>query len=95
MNLLVDEIAELEACRTDAERARWLLTCSHGHLGRYEMTIRNRLMSAGFLAGLAYLDAERAAKFMRREPDGTLPQAAANSLVSARVRMMLIAEGGP
>lgn len=94
MNALVDEIAELEACRNHAERAHWLLTCSHGHLGRYEMTIRNRLMSAGFHAGIEYLDAERTAKFTRRDPDGTLPLPAADRLTAARVRMMAIAEGG-
>lgn len=93
MNRLVDEIAALEACRSDAERANWLLTCSHDILGRYDMTIRNRLMIAGFHAGLVYLDAERAAKCTPREADGCLPLAAADLLTSARLRMRQIAEG--
>lgn len=55
---LVDEIQALADCRTDQERAEWLLTCPRLKLAKYEITIRSRLQNAGFLDGVAYLDDE-------------------------------------
>lgn len=95
MSNLVPIIEELENARTDAERARWLLQCPHGYLGKYEMTIRNRLRNAGFLAGVDYLETERAAIWMVRDDDGSISAAAAEVITSARARMMAIARSVP
>lgn len=88
-------IEQLDACRTDAERARWLLRCPHGELGKYEFIIRVRLRLAGFLPGVAYLEEERAAIWKEREDDGSLSDEAADMVRSARARMMAIARGAP
>lgn len=95
MSNLVPIIEELENARTDAERASWLLQCPPGYLGKYEMTIRNRLMSAGFLAGLEYLETERLVIWMPRKPDGSLNAKAAELLEQVRVIMQAIAGGAP
>ncbi|HEU0071184.1 MAG TPA: hypothetical protein VFS04_07810 [Alphaproteobacteria bacterium] len=57
-NPLVDEIQALADCRSDAERADWLLTVPLSVLSHYEMTIRNRLQISGFHAGVTYLEQE-------------------------------------
>lgn len=94
MSGLVPIIEELERARTDAERALWLLQCPPGYLGKYEMTIRNRLRSAGFLAGVDYLEAERLVIWMPRAADGSTSESAAELLAQARAVMMTIAGGG-
>lgn len=93
MSNLVPIIEELENCRSDAERARWLLRCPSGYLGKYEMTIRNRLMIAGFTAGLDALETERIAIWMPRKPDGGLSDKAAELLGQSRQILVTIAEG--
>lgn len=94
MSGLVPIIEELERARTDAERALWLLQCPPGYLGKYEMTIRNRLRSAGFLAGVDYLETERLVIWMPRAEDGSTSENAAELLAQARAVMMVIAGGG-
>lgn len=95
MSNLVPIIEELENARTDADRARWLLQCPQGFLGKYEMTIRNRLRSVGFLEGVDALEAERLVIWMPRKADGSLSDNAAEILGQWRARLMQIAEGGP
>ncbi|MFC3071503.1 hypothetical protein [Shinella pollutisoli] len=94
MSNLVPIIDELENARTDAARARWLLQCPPGYLGKYEMTIRNRLRSAGFLAGIDYLETERLVIWMPRGATGEMRAAAQEMLAAARSAMVAIAEGG-
>lgn len=95
MSNLLPIIEELANARTDAERASWLLQCPPGYLGKYEMTIRNRLMISGFHAGLAYLETERLVIWMPRACDGSLSEKASELVAQARAIMMAIAEGGP
>ncbi|MCF1471178.1 hypothetical protein FS763_04455 [Agrobacterium vitis] len=57
---LVDEIQQLDDCRSHQARAEWLLTCPLAKLSMYEMTIRNRLQIAGFREGVVYLEWELA-----------------------------------
>jgi hypothetical protein len=95
MSNLVPIIEELENCRTAAERARWLLQCPSGYLGKYEMTIRNRLRIAGFVAGVDALETERLVIWMPRKPDGGLSDKAAEMLSQSRQILVIIAEGGP
>ncbi len=71
-NLLVDEIQQLSDCRSHGERADWLLTAPLSILARYEMTIRNRLLIAGFREGVDYLEWELA-RFRARRRDGEMP----------------------
>lgn len=94
MNNLVPIIEELENCRSHAERALWLLQCPPGYLGKYEMTIRNRLMSSGFREGLDALETERLVIWMPRAADGGLSEKAAEMLAQSRAILISIAEGG-
>lgn len=95
MSNLVPIIEELANARSDAERALWLLQCPPGYLGKYEMTIRNRLMSVGFTAGLDALETERLVIWMPRKADGSLSDKAADLLEQSRKILMEIAEGAP
>lgn len=56
VNPLTPWIEQLDNCRTDAERARWLLTAPYSQLMTYEFAIRNRLRLARFQLGINYLD---------------------------------------
>lgn len=94
MSNLVPIIEELERARTHAERALWLLQCPPGYLGKYEMTIRNRLRSVGFVAGVDYLETERLVIWMPRAADGSPSEKAAELLAQARGSMIRIAEAG-
>jgi len=55
---LVEEIEQLQNCQTHQECAQWLLTCPYSKLMTYEMAIRARLRTRGFLEGIEYLDKE-------------------------------------
>ena len=56
-NQLLPIIEELADAADHAARARWLLACPFSIMLTYDMTIRNRLRHAGFLAGVEYVDA--------------------------------------
>ncbi|WP_313193080.1 hypothetical protein [Shinella zoogloeoides] len=68
MNELLPIIAELADAKSHRERAAWLRSCPIDILRRYDMTIRNRLMHAGFHAGIDYLD--RIRTFLQSTRDG-------------------------
>lgn len=53
---LVEEIEQLQNCRTHQECAQWLLTCPLSKLMTYEMTIKAKLRTRGFLIGVEHLD---------------------------------------
>jgi hypothetical protein len=93
MSNLVPIIEQLEDARSDAERARWLLQCPPGYLGKYEMTIRNRLRSSGFLVGVEALEIERLVIWMPRKTDGSLSEKAEELLSQSRAQLIAIAEG--
>lgn len=69
MNELLPIIAELAEAKSHAARASWLLSCPIVILRRYDMTIRNRLMLAGFSQGLLYLEDLQAVLSRTRNPD--------------------------
>jgi hypothetical protein len=54
----VVSIEDLHNCRTNAERAAWLLSAPLSLLLCDVMLIRRALMASGFQGGLIYLDAE-------------------------------------
>lgn len=84
MNELLPIIAELAEAKTHAARASWLLSCPIVLLRRYDMTIRNRLMLAGFPQGLLYLEDLQAALSRTRDPDsGTLGALAADLITQS------------
>lgn len=93
MSDLLPIIEELANAGSHQERARWLLRCPPGYLGKYEMTIRNRLRLAGFLAGVEYLETERLVVWMPRKEDGNQSDKALEMLAGARAQMIAIAEG--
>lgn len=95
MSNLVPIIEALDSCRSHAEMARWLLSCPHGYLGKYETIIRVRLRSAGFLAGVEYLETERSLMWLERDHEGGLTDEATALARSARSRMMAIARSAP
>lgn len=53
---LVEEIEQLHNCRTHQECAAWLLVCPLSKLMTYEMAIKARLRTRGFLIGIDYMD---------------------------------------
>jgi hypothetical protein len=53
---LVEEIEQLQNCQTHQECAAWLLTCPYSKLMTYEMAIKARLRTRGFLVGIEHLD---------------------------------------
>lgn len=53
---LVEEIEQLQNCRTHQECAQWLLTCPLSKLMTYEQTIKAKLRTRGFLIGVEHLD---------------------------------------
>jgi hypothetical protein len=72
---LVEEIEQLQNCRTHQECAAWLLTCPLSKLMTYESAIRARLRTRGFLIGIEHLDhqlamlrAPRVAGYMEPPP---------------------------
>ncbi len=92
MSGLLPIIEQLADARTDQERADWLLRCPLQILGKYEMTIRNRLMHAGFLAGTEYLEAELVGLRAVRGPDGQTIGSPAETITFIRFAMRRIAD---
>lgn len=89
---LLPIIEALEHAHDHAARAKWLLRCPIDILGRYEMTIRNRLMHAGFPAGLRYLDDIRIMKSAVRREDGQLSHAQVDILAVASAQLLSAVE---
>jgi len=95
MIALLPIIEQLAEAADHAARARWLLRCPLDILGRYEGTIRNRLMHAGFIAGLDYLDALRVVKSSVRGEDGQLTGEQVLLLEAAGLRLAAAAQPAP
>lgn len=104
MTELLPIIEQLASASSYAERATWLLRCPLDILGRYETTIRNRLMHVGFAAGISYLDDIRIMKTGVRREDGQLSLGqtdiladAANVLIAAAAErdMPILPAGAP
>lgn len=92
MTELLPIIEQLDHAPDHAARAKWMLCCPLDILGRYEATIRNRLMHAGFPAGLRYLDDVRVVKSAVRREDGQLSGAQIDILASAGAALTAAAE---
>ena len=71
-------------CRTDAERADWLLRAPKGILFRDYCSIRRILAAAQFVRGVDALDVEFAAINATRMADGELPAAIMSGVETAR-----------
>ncbi len=72
MTDVIPLIRQLEDCRTDLERAQWLLTADLEVFVLCELTIRRTLRQAGFLGGVTYLETELAALRRPRRSNGHL-----------------------
>lgn len=66
-------IEELDALKTDAERADWLVRCPDGVIVGYCGTITAAIERSGFSAALRFLQARYAACWALRTPQGQLP----------------------
>jgi len=88
-NELLPIIAELADARSHFERARWLLACPIAILRRYDMTIRNRLMLAGFHVGIDYLETIIVGQSATRDPASGLPAAATIEMLSLAGRELV------
>lgn len=82
---------DIDECADDAERARWLLTASIDCLVREQSFIRLVLRQTGFLAGVAYLEAELEHFRAPRRDDGSTVDLI--TIAVARGRMDRIACG--
>lgn len=89
---LLTIIEQLDRAPDHAARAEWLLRCPLDILGRYEATIRNRLMHARFPAGLRYLDDIRIMKSGVRRDDGQLSETQVDVLAGAEAQLRAAAE---
>lgn len=87
MNALLPIIEQLAAAPDHPARAQWLLKCPLSILLKYRATIVNRLMGKGFVDGVCFVEAERAA-FHKVRHDGR----ASNDWL---VAMIAIAACGP
>ena len=88
MNELLPIIEELANCKTDAERALWLLQCPRGILFKYEFTIRNRLYNAFFPQGIAYIEAEMSLHQAVRQSNGEHRPTTLAMLAAARDQLL-------
>lgn len=93
MNHLLPIIEILMDCKSDQERADWLLRCPLSVLMTYQATIHQRLAHAGFHDGVAYLEAELVALRGVRCHTGDLVDGPRRVREAGRLAMMEIAYG--
>lgn len=91
MTAVLPIIEQLADAADDAERADWLMACPLFYLVSEYEALALVLREAGFIDGLAYVDAERVALMARRLPDGCLPQGPLLSVNLARVDLRIAA----
>lgn len=91
MTALLPIIEQLDDARDDQARADWLLRCPLQILGKYEMTIRNRLQLAGFHAGVQYVEVELICLRAVRGAEGELVEGPAAARQAAREAMQALA----
>jgi hypothetical protein len=91
MTALLPIIEQLDEAHHDQARADWLLRCPLQILGKYEMTIRNRLMHAGFHAGIQYVEVELICLRAVRGAEGELVEGPAAARRAARDALHAIA----
>lgn len=77
-------------CKTDAERARWLLTVPLIVLYRDQVAIRQALRAASFEDGVRLMDAEIAGLTAVRLRSGRIPATIDQSAKIERTAMMAI-----
>ncbi|OLP44142.1 hypothetical protein [Rhizobium oryziradicis] len=94
MTALLPIVEQLYDCQTDAERAAWLLGVPQGIILRDLSAILIALRRAGFLAGIACLEAEFAALNATRLADGRLPEAHELAVNEARRFLADVAQNG-
>ncbi|MBB4007790.1 hypothetical protein [Allorhizobium taibaishanense] len=91
MSGLLPIVEQLEDCQTDAERAEWLLRVPMGVIYRDQAEIRLVLRTAGFLAGVSYLDVEFAAINSTRSGQGCWRDGVLLTVGAARAAMLDVA----
>ncbi len=91
MSVLLPIIEQLDDALDDQARADWLLRCPLQILGKYEMTIRNRLQLAGFHSGIQYVEVELICLRAVRGAEGELVEGPAAARQAAREAMQAIA----
>ncbi|MDQ0456029.1 hypothetical protein [Rhizobium paknamense] len=87
-------IEQLYDCQDHAERADWLLRVPQSLLLREEMSIRLALRSAGFMAGIDYLDCELSALRSVRGEAGGWRDGVSRAVEDVRQHMRRIVKGG-
>ncbi|MGV1830780.1 hypothetical protein [Agrobacterium vitis] len=94
MTGLLPIVEQLCDCQTDAERADWLLRVPQGVIYRDHAAICMVLRTAGFLAGVDYLDAELAALNSTRTEQGCWRDSVLLTIGAARAAMLDVARKG-
>ncbi|NTG74495.1 hypothetical protein G6M02_14305 [Agrobacterium rhizogenes] len=84
MSGLLPIVELLADCKTDAERAQWLLSVPQGVIYRDHVAIRAVLRKAQFALGVECLELEFAAINATRSPHGELPHAVVLGLQAVR-----------
>lgn len=84
MNGLLPIVELLADCKTDAERAQWLLSVPQGVVYRDHAAIRAVLRKAQFALGVECLEVEFAAINATRLSDGELPHSVTLSIRAVR-----------
>lgn len=87
-------IEQLQDCRTDAERARWLLNIPTFTFYREQTAIYRALRKAGFIRGEQLVDLEISALLSVRDHFGRLPADFEDLLNAARTFMETLARKG-
>lgn len=94
MTDLMPVVEILLECKTDAERAEWLLRAPQGVIYRDHVAIRRVLQEARFSLGLEALDVEFAAINATRLPDGGLPHTVVLGVHAVRSSLRDVARKG-
>lgn len=85
----------LDECRTDAERAQWLLNVPQFILYRDQMAIYRVLRAARFYRGAELVDLEISGLLSKRDMDGKIPEDLAVLIdLSRRFLKSLARKGG-
>ncbi|QSZ57234.1 hypothetical protein [Rhizobium sp. ZX09] len=87
-------IEQLQDCRTDAERARWLLNIPTFIFYREQTAIYRVLRQVGFVRGTQLVDLEISALVTVRDRFGRLPTDVQDMLNGARTFMETLARKG-
>ncbi|MBO9099983.1 MULTISPECIES: hypothetical protein [unclassified Rhizobium] len=89
MSGLLPILDELADCQTNLQRAQWLFACPFGILQGHGYRIKEILNDAGFMAGVEYVDLERAALMAVRDAMGNHTPETEDMLSRARIGLRM------